>query len=444
MTKPKAAAIALTASFSVYLIPIVGPHAAWFMGEILFQGEARKSPQWMAINCAVAVTVQLLAAALFYWFFRRPGWPRGIVPLIAFPFVFVALQRIYMVIIPTRFLEEPDTAPETASWPLECTAPGAFQTDLRTPSDVWVRFTASPNNYAVLAMPGCRLAPVNLPQPTFKPGAGVDFSIDPTFVIPGGRAVVRKYESKSALQSWWLVPGAPMENGTDLIPIGSPPRDTTNTAPPILSTDGQWAAWLEVIPNTGPPVLDRVVIRPLDAHGERRTVDLISLGPSIYYLKKLDMQSEEIMLWRRDRLLTIGFDGAIKKQFAQPAAVRAQQNTFIECAEFWLAWDAYQEDAPYMLEWSLPSGSGSHRVPLGRSIHSAAVDPAGKWIAVSVGTSLNIGKAEDAVYVLSATDGHEVFRKYLPPFTRSPVAFLNGGFLAYSDLTGVRVLRVPK
>ena len=63
---------------------------------------------------------------------------------------------------------------------------------------------------------------------------------------------------------------------------------------------------------------------------------------------------------------------------------------------------------------------------------------------MSVSTSLNIGKAQDAVYVLSASDGREVFRKYLPPYTRSPVAFLDVDFFVYSDQVGVRVLRFPE
>ncbi len=155
-------------------------------------------------------------------------------------------------VIPALVLEEPDTAPEAVSWPLVCTAAGVSQTDLRTPADVWVRYSATPNDYAVLSMPGCHLAPVNLPQPAFKPGSGVDFSADPTFVIPGGRAIVRKYETKQARQSWWLVPAAPMEDRDGMILIGSSPESSANTAPPILSTDGQWAAWIEVIPDWSP------------------------------------------------------------------------------------------------------------------------------------------------------------------------------------------------
>ena len=442
MERPRAAAFALGASFSVYLIPLVGPHTAWFLGEVLFQGEARETPLWMAANCAVALLLQLVAAGFFYWLFRKPGWRRGIPLLLAFPFVFLTLQRVYLATIPARFLEEPDTAPEKASWPSVCTAPGVYQTNLRTASELWVRSNAAPNNYAVMTMPGCGLAAVRLLQPTYTPQKGVDFMIDPTSVISGGRAVVQKYETKKARQSWWLTPGTPPGGDAVLLPLEPPAGHTSNDGAPILSTDGQWVAWLETIPDTGPPVLRRVFLSPRDAGKQEVIVDLSVLGPATYVLQKLDMQSRELLLWKTDHLVSVGLDGTLRKEFTRPAAARPQQNTYVAMGEYWLAWDAYREDGPYRIEWSLPTGAGSHRVPLGRSIHSAAVDAAGKWIAVSVGTSLNIGTAHDSVYVLNATDGREVFRKYLSPYSRSPVAFLDGGFLAYSDAGGVRVLRI--
>ncbi len=191
-------------------------------------------------------------------------------------------------------------------------------------------------------------------------------------------------------------------------------------------------------------MLDLVVMQHLDASRVQKTIDLTQLGPDFYSPKRLDAGSQEITLWKRDHLVTIGFDGAVRKEFRRPAVAQIQQNTYIEMGEFWLAWDAVRENGRYVVEWSLPSGSGLHRIPLGRSIHSAAVDRAGKWIAVSVGSYLNVGRARDAIYVLSAADGHEVLHKYLPRFSRSPVAFLDGGFLVYSDLTGVQVLQVPK
>jgi hypothetical protein len=156
------------------------------------------------------------------------------------------------------------------------------------------------------------------------------------------------------------------------------------------------------------------------------------------------MAAEEIMLWKTDRLISVDFFGKLKKEYPRPAVARPQRDTYREMGNYWLAWDAYRENEPYLMEWSLASGSGTHQTPLGRSIHSAAFDAAGKWIAVSVGSSLNIGKAQDAVYVLSASDGHEVFRKYLPRYSRSPVAFLEPHFFAYSDQSGVHLVRTPE
>jgi hypothetical protein len=428
------------ASFCVYLIPLVGPHASWFVGEALFP-EAHRSPLWMLTNFAVVLFVQTLVAGYFYWLFGKPGW-RAISLLVAFPLVFLTLQRVYLVTIPAMFLEEPDTAAEKASWPSVCSAHGTGQTDLRTASELWVRFHAPPNNYAVLTMPGCRLANVTLPQPTYVPSSGVDFMIEPISVISGGRAIVQRYEK--AHQSWWLIPGTPPEGDSSLLRLEEPADHAGNSGPPILSTDGRWVAWVATIPGTGPRVLYHVLLRPRDPKDEGMIVDLSALGPDFYLLRKLDMQAREIRLWKRDHLVIVGFDGTLKEEFIPPATVLPQENTYLEMGQYWLAWDAAREDGPYRIEWSLPSGSGSHRVPLGRTINSVAFDTAGKWIAVSVSSDLMIGKTRDAVYVLSAAHGEEVFRKYLPPFNRSSVAFLDGGFLAYSDLDGVHVLRVPE
>ena len=333
-------------------------------------------------------------AGFFYWFFGRPGWRRAIPLMLAFPFVFLTLQRVYFATIPAMFLEEPDVAPEKAGWPVECTAPGVYLTNLRAPTELWVGFNSQPNNYAVLTMPGCRLATVSLPQPKFTPGAGVDFMIDLTSVTSGGQAIVQRYDNKERKRSWWLIPGPQKESGTSLLPLEPPVGHSDRDGPPILSTDGQWVAWLEAIPDTGPPALDHVLLRPRNPSGreKEKVVDLTALGPATYVLKKLDMASEELTQWQTDRLRAVGFNGNIKYEFGRPAEARPQLTTYQEMGRFWLGWDAYREDGPYRIEWSLPSGSGSHRVPLGRSIHSAAFDAAGKWIAVSVGTSLNIGK----------------------------------------------------
>src|SRR5262249_54062716 len=148
------------------------------------------------------------------------------------------------------------------------------------------------------------------------------------------------------------------------------------------------------IPGTGPPVLNRVFLCPLDPREKEKIVDLSSLGPSSYALEKLDTAAEEIMLWNIDRLISIDFFGKLKREYPRPVVARPQQTTYRDMGNYWLAWDAYRDNEAYLMEWSLPSGSGTHQVPLGRAIHSAAFDAAGKWVAVSIGTSLNIGKAQ--------------------------------------------------
>jgi hypothetical protein len=68
-------------------------------------------------------------------------------------------------------------------------------------------------------------------------------------------------------------------------------------------------------------------------------------------------------------------------------------------------------------------------------------------VAVSATTALNIGHIKDSAYVLRASDGAEVLRRYLPMYTRSSLAFLGDGFLACTDWDGsrvaVRVVEVP-
>src|SRR5262249_4743478 len=125
---------ALVLSFAVYLTPLVGPHAAWLLGEVLWRELARGSsgrlarePLSAAIDAAVALGAQLAFFALSYWFLGRPGWLRGlgligpIVPGI------ILLNCLYMIAIPSRFLIERDTAPERLAWPVHCSA-----------RDVWI------------------------------------------------------------------------------------------------------------------------------------------------------------------------------------------------------------------------------------------------------------------------------------------------------------------
>ncbi|MET0151972.1 MAG: hypothetical protein ABW298_05130 [Candidatus Binatia bacterium] len=112
-----------------------------------------------------------------------------------------------------------------------------------------------------------------------------------------------------------------------------------------------------------------------------------------------------------------------------------------------VAWDAYREDGRYRLRWRVTGGEGAHEVPLGRSITAVDATPSGSYIAASTTTALNIGRIRDSVFVLRARDGAEMFRRYLPTYARSRVAFLGDSRLAFDDREGerfgARVLQIP-
>ena len=127
----------------------------------------------------------------------------------------------------------------------------------------------------------------------------------------------------------------------------------------------------------------------------------------------------------------------------EPGDIRAESSTYLRVGDGWVAWDAYREDGPYQIGWSLAAGSGRHQTNAGRSVTSAAVDPTGSYIAISETTTLSIGNARDVVYVLRTDDGTVVFRRYLPRYSRSEVVFFDGGLFGYSDLDGTHILKIP-
>jgi hypothetical protein len=112
--------------------------------------------------------------------------------------------------------------------------------------------------------------------------------IDVPSVSPGVRAILHRYDNKERRPSWFLIPGPQEESGPSLRPLDPPAGHSESGGPPILSTDGRWVAWLEAIPDTGPPVLDRVLRRPRKVGEKQKVIDLNALGPATNVLKRCD------------------------------------------------------------------------------------------------------------------------------------------------------------
>jgi hypothetical protein len=430
----------------VYAIPLVGPHAAWFLGESLLQGFSN-TPQiaWMATNVAVAVAAQVLAGVVLYWSLGG-GWARkiallGVIPLAA------ALNVAYLSAIPAVFLIEADTAAELNAWTEHCFVRGAelrhIQTSVTQASPApraWWAALPPDGRGTLLRVPDCSLTDAVLPKAGESPEGYLDFFTEFQFTSPEGAAIIEQRDRRTSVRTWLMLvnPGAPLQP----LAVSSDRYQSS----PVLSRRGDAVAYLETVVGSGPPVRHRVQVRKAtpESTAPELEVDLGSLGPASYVLMDVDTRTREILVWRDDRPLVVGFDGQSRPVPFEPGEIHAQYSTYLRLGQGWVAWDAYREAGSYQIGWSLPGGSGRHRTNTGRSVTSAAVDPAGRLIAISETTTLSIGDARDVVYVLRTDTGREVFRTYLPRYTRSQVVFFEGGLFGYSNLEGTRILKVPE
>lgn len=449
MVLKKAPWLALLCSFSVYFIPVVGPHAIFVVWESLGQRFSRLStyPAWTLTEFGVALLMQAVAFGLFYWFWRRRSAARLIVLLVCGAAAVVEVQELFFARIPARFMIEQETAPEKAgTWPEACRITDGQVMTVRTPSrmpaggwtEAWLQDSHA--GWSILRMPGCQRTAAPLPQPAIRTGGGVDFMIAVTQAVPGGLGLVQRHETGSSKDTWML---ANVPAGT-LTPLPAP--QTKQYVAPYLADDGMHTGWVLVIPNTGPPVLEEFHIFPVSGTASERVLDLTPFGPNTYELIGLDDSTGESLYWVSQplpgHLLAQGRDGRERPAPSVPAGIRPQPLSVILLPHGVVAWDAYKEEENYVISWVLDTGSGTHKIPKGSSPTAVAVDPAGRYIAFSTTTSLNIGNTKDAVVVLRTADGQEVFRRYLAPFNRTGVIFLGDAYFAYSDSGTTHVLHI--
>lgn len=222
----------------------------------------------------------------------------------------------------------------------------------------------------------------------------------------------------------------------------------------MLSDDG---LWLVTVRRPSPPPASAQIVLYRLADGASRVVDLEPLGlgsfapagARLIVNKAGLLESGEIHLSRNSgEFLSVGLDGRAASAPVRPEGIEGTLS-FRRIEAGWAAWDAYVEDRPYTIVWNTALGRGSHTVPKGRGISSLDLDPEGRWIAYSTSAIYNLGGVADSVIVISAVDGKEVFRDSLPSYTRSDVAFVGPGRLAYTAWDGVppteaRVVVAPR
>ncbi len=214
----------------------------------------------------------------------------------------------------------------------------------------------------------------------------------------------------------------------------------------MISANGQALAWIETERGENRRIVaHRLAVRRL-ADGREIRIELaldIRSGPTL-----LDFDGKEFLVARKGReIVRIGADGRVRGQPVRPPDFDYIGQNIRLFEGGWVAWDGYREGERYRVAWSAPGGAGQVEIPRGRRITAVSVAPDGRYIALSVSRSLSIGDVRDAVFVLRIGDGTEIYRRVLPGYTRSQVAFLGPGHLAVSlieDATArIEVLRVP-
>jgi hypothetical protein len=434
-----AAAVAVVASLAVYVIPLVGPHAVQLWGRALTRAGDR-SAAWVATDWTLALAAQAVAAVVVYFLLRRPGWLTAVAaPAVALGLV-VAVNLLEQAVVPLAFLVERDTAPAHGEWAVACSLadvtlmPGPLAGDLALAraGEAWV-LRAGELRLGVLTMPGCAITSLGLTW------SNVGRQV--VAVAPGGRALIETQAASTTRLDYAYLAG-PGRTPAPLPVLADRPAPEGR---PILSGDGTWMAWIERdVTAPARPATVRVV--PVDG-GVPRAVSLHALEPASFVVVELDAGGEVVLARNEREFLGLGFDGARRWGPLTPDGIQPLSFTFRRLGAGWVAWDGYQEREAYRVAWQTPYGRSVHRIPRGRSLVAVAPDPEGRHVALSTTGAYSIGEVPDAVVVLRTADGGEVFRRYLPRYTRSGVAFLGSGYFAYVEgdarQSRLQVLRVP-
>ncbi len=446
--RARSRALAVLLSFAVYLVPLVGPHAAWSLGEHLLFALRRRGESypaaWIATDFAAALAAQASFGLILYRALLRPRLLSLLAVLAAVPIGFVLMEWTYLIAIPSHFLIERDAAPERRTWMQHCFLPDVTLATVRAAPDLPLErageaLVTAPDGRAPALLRNC--------DERHPIAAGEGTYASSPFVLPDGAMLFGSWDVRAAKTTWLHV----ASGGSGAVPLARPPRDP-DRAGAILSTDGRWTAWIEDEPGaTTPPIAQRVLLRALDGSGER-AVPLDVAGRASAVLVGADVAAGTLELFeyeyrtRRTGSVVIDLNGRETGRVAAPDDLAPQSTTFVRVGQGFVAWDAYREDGRYRIAWSLAGGNGRAEIPKGRGITAVAVAPDGRHVAVSTTTALNIGSIRDSVFVLRASDSAEVFRAYLPTYARSRVAFLDSARFVYDDREnerfGIRILAV--
>jgi len=321
---------------------------------------------------------------------------------------------------------------ETCSLPdaeLADAAPGPFL-QMETAGKALV-FLSKENQYGLLEMPGCRVT--RLPDVAERMGLASAMQ-----VRPDGARLFSTYVRGEPSFVYWYAASA------RAAPVAvAPDKDAPGPEFPVLSQDGKWLAVLRTI-RTPQASSNEIILREA-AGSKRRSLWPAGLEWSWSDLVAIDVAKEEAVLSRGLReYVWVHFDGRVLRGPVNTGEVQAQPPTFRWVGNGWFAWDAYRDSGAEQARLANAPANFTARVERWRLIQHGAISPDARHAALSLET--NYGRLlslRDAVVIYETASGKEIFRKYLPRFTRSRAAFLGHRQFAYGEAGRVRVLSLP-
>ena len=158
------------------------------------------------------------------------------------------------------------------------------------------------------------------------------------------------------------------------------------------------------------------------------------LGVDTYQLVDVDRSAQQILLQRSSgEYLLVDAFGSLIRTFRPDDGIlpRANNVRFSLDGNAYLAWDDSQE--PSIVQWRIDDATIRKDLPKHSRVVSAAVSSDWKWLAVSIQANTKSGRGIESLTVWSV-DGAVRFHKKLRPGARTPVVFLDGDLVGYSEV----------